>query len=276
MRPATETTTTEHNMHKGGHATHSKKNGAGRGLTALLVPLLLLHFLALLALCAYVTDRWIEGSSAALRAFTFIAVPIMVLLTLIAASVGVATMIMGMIHGKQWSESSRSSSVGSNLVTFGLLALAFGFACKVLDNGLPDSTLGRILKAIAALVIISTVVHLLYLFTLGLFKRHDTTTTTTHHDTAPIAAGAAGYGAGHHHHTGTTRDTTYAAPATAGAAGYGAGHHNAGTTGYGHTGNTGTLAGNNTNLGGGDVRSLESGTHPTAGHKNFVGGHEVP
>jgi hypothetical protein len=40
--------------------------------------------------------------------------------------------------------------------------------------------------------------------------------------------------------------------------------------------NTGTLGGNHTNLGGGDVRSLESGTHPTAGHRNFVGGHEVP
>jgi hypothetical protein len=35
------------------------------------------------------------------------------------------------------------------------LALALGFACKVLSHGLPGSTIGRVLKAIAAIVIIS-------------------------------------------------------------------------------------------------------------------------
>jgi hypothetical protein len=72
-------------------------------------------------------------------------------------------------------------------------------------------------------------VHLLYLFTLGLFKhdkhRDATLTTTTHRDT--------GYGApvDHHRHAGATG---LAAPATAGAAGYGAGHHNKiDNTGYG-------------------------------------------
>jgi AWPM-19-like family len=57
----------------------------------------------------------------ALVVFSAIVIPILVLLTLIASAVGVATMIMAVIHGKQWSDTSRYASVASNLVTFGLV-----------------------------------------------------------------------------------------------------------------------------------------------------------
>jgi AWPM-19-like family len=66
----------------------------------------------------------------ALTAFAYLAVPAMVLLTLIAAAVGAATMVMGIIHAKQWNSTARSSAVGSNLVTWGLVSKLQRFAVK--------------------------------------------------------------------------------------------------------------------------------------------------
>lgn len=156
-------------------------------LTWFLVLLHILCFAALLIMCAIVFDSYNDGGRGSLLVRRSPAVLMTLVFSFLAGAVGLATMIMAMIHGTAWNEASRYSTVAANLVTFALVALAFGFACKVAHTkpykGLGG--IGNLMIAIVAFDIFLGLGMLLYLSHLGLFKhddRYDNTvyTTTTH------------------------------------------------------------------------------------------------
>lgn len=182
----------------GTNSSSKNPRGAGFALTSLLVLLHIVIFIALLIMCAIVFNSYNDGGSG----LTMIAGSPAALMTLIfsflAGSVGLATMIMAAVHGGAWNEASRYSTLAANLVTFALVALAFGFACKVANNK-PYSGLGGIgnlMIAIVAFDIFLGFSMLLYLAHLGMFKHHDNHDDRTYvvNDTHPGAINSTGTG----------------------------------------------------------------------------------
>lgn len=234
--------------------------GGGGKLPKLVAALLMLTFLVSLGLCASVVDRLFDGAEsvtnvlgAGVRRKQVAAVleePLflsMLLLTLIASSVGFANMLMAFFGGRKHHDvGARGTTTGgvapttqtsggfdkhaalsSALTTFGLLALAFGFSCKAINAGVPggsQTSYGRQINAINAFNIINLALLLLYLAALGMTRSthhhatathsHPTVATHKHVDTPPTTHGdgAVGYGAGN---TGTTGYVGgHAAPST--------------------------------------------------------------
>lgn len=170
-------------------AGHKAKRGAGFALTTILVLLHILVFAALLIMCAIVFNSYADGGTASTMLAGSPAALMTLIFSFLAGAVGLATMIMAAVHGGAWTESARYSTLAANLVTFALVALALGFACKTAHQK-PYSGLGGIgnlMIAIIAFDIFLGLGMLLYLSHLGMFKHDDTryddrayTTNTTH------------------------------------------------------------------------------------------------
>lgn len=163
-------------------------------LTWFLVLLHILCFAALLIMCAIVFDSYNDGGRGRALVRKSPAVLMTLVFSFLAGAVGLATMIMAMIHGTAWNEPSRYSTVAANLITFALVALAFGFACKVAHQkpykGL--GSMGDLMIAIIAFDIFLGLGMLLYLSHLGLFKHDDRYDNTVH--TTGTHPGAIGSG----------------------------------------------------------------------------------
>ncbi|KAG5179932.1 hypothetical protein JKP88DRAFT_280025 [Tribonema minus] len=164
------------------------------------VVLNMMIFCVLIGIASALAQQYFDGADTILFADPINIVT--VFFTLLAASVGLASMIMAAVHGGSWNEESRYSSLGSNLVAFALIMLAFGFACKAIDRGFSGpSNRVKQFKTIAALDIIAGFTMLMYLLNLGLFKHReparklndtqDTTTTQPHREARGAAPGAA-------------------------------------------------------------------------------------
>lgn len=121
--------------------------------------------------------------------------------TLLASSVGLATMIMAMLHGGVMNDYARYSSLGINLITLALVFLAMGFSIKGQERRAFSgaSRVPREMKTLLSFNIIEAFLMLLYVAGLGLFKhetsvppavtRDDTVYTTGGPTTAPKTVG---------------------------------------------------------------------------------------
>ncbi|KAG5176658.1 hypothetical protein JKP88DRAFT_227662 [Tribonema minus] len=197
----TGTTTNRHN------ASSTAKKGVGYMTTLILGPLLIVLFVVMLGLCASVMNSYINGD---IRALIIVANPaclLLVILTLISSTVALAVVISTMMihssHQKLGYNSPRFTSMSTILPAFALLALAFGFACKALASSIPNgsSSLGKQTKAIAALMISTTIEFLVYTLIMMADKpkyapgyagagHHNTSMMTGHKDIesgAPVA-----------------------------------------------------------------------------------------
>ncbi|KAG5179935.1 hypothetical protein JKP88DRAFT_264123 [Tribonema minus] len=165
--------------------TGSTGHSAGNKMaTAAALPWILLNmliFCVLIGLASNLINSYFN-SAGTLRILDDPINVVLVLFTLLSSSVGLATMIMALVHGgKSRDSGAKFSSLSSNLITFALVMLSFGFACKAISRSVPggeSTNLGRQVTAIAALDIIVGATMLAYLFTLGLFKTHDNTYNT--------------------------------------------------------------------------------------------------
>lgn len=156
-----------------------KKGHKGkRGLAFLLAFINALLFALLLSLCAWFFNKWANGdavtnfivspANAAGTALTFT-----IIMSFISGAVGLASAIMGMIHSGSYTESARHSALSSNLISFGLVCLAFGFAVKALTQGHKGPTVVEVAITIAAVDCVLVLTTFLYLLSLGLFKNKD-------------------------------------------------------------------------------------------------------
>lgn len=131
--------------------------------------------MVLLALSAHIFDEWADGRQEAVSLMSQIAPFATLLFTLLAASVGLATMVMALVHGGSWTTAAKMASLSSNLISFALIVLALGFSSKTLRSRqfLGSRQLNNELKTICSLNIILAFFWLAYLSVLGVFKHEE-------------------------------------------------------------------------------------------------------
>jgi hypothetical protein len=182
---------------------HKAKNGALLASTLFWSFLNLLIFAAICGLVGHLFHSWINGNKSATTAFTNPAGMALLFFSLLAAAVGLATTIMAMIHGAHQTDGAKHGTLGANLVSFAMTAIAFCFACQAIHSGIAKGKGGGIKKeliAVAALDIIALFTLLMYLLQLGLFRTHKREALPTHYtqDNTYAASNTAGT---HHHGT---------------------------------------------------------------------------
>ncbi|KAI5075386.1 hypothetical protein GOP47_0009462 [Adiantum capillus-veneris] len=127
----------------------------------LLIPLLILNFalfMVVLGISGWALDSFIDGRPTDGNSAT----EPLVLFSLIAGAVGVASIIiaLSLVRGKSRENATGSST--SAIIAWVLLIIAFGLACKQIHIG----NLGTTLKFLEAFVIIVMATHSLYLLVL--------------------------------------------------------------------------------------------------------------
>lgn len=135
------------------------KAGLGRMLTA---PFLLFNLacaIIILGLAGRVLDRSISGDTGALSGFGGNgATPFLVLFSLIAGAVAIASYIMALHHLRVWDAHNGAASQAAAWIAWLLLIIAFCLAWKEIHLG----KRGVKLRVLEAFVIMLTVTHFIY------------------------------------------------------------------------------------------------------------------
>jgi hypothetical protein len=184
--------------------------GKGRGILLPLIVLLSLLYILIACLSGYLFNRAMDDKS-------FLGVPengqgvgnnatfYMVIMCLIASMLGLASVIMGYYHSAAYADHSASGAAATAWIALLVNLLAFGIACKTLQQGhIGGGRVGSIVKCVAAFQIIVTFFQIIYnILVHGL-------PIGNHHNRNASPAGVGTTGTGlpgtKAHHTTTTTD----------------------------------------------------------------------
>lgn len=192
--------------------------GGSAGRRGLLFPmaiLLGLIYIVIACLSGYLFNRYVDAglNQAAILGVptnhgddSFVAnavVLYLILFTLIASMVGLASSIMGTYHGARFRDHSASGAAAAHWIALLLNLLAFGIACKTLERShIGGGNIGRIVKTVASLQIIAGVLQLLYTIMHHLVPTNDVDNNNYPRTTTSAPAGVGMTGVKHHHTTG--------------------------------------------------------------------------
>ncbi|KAG6551369.1 hypothetical protein Mapa_007015 [Marchantia paleacea] len=158
----------------------------GRAMAGPLLALNLIMYVIVLGLSGWMLNRAITRGSFAGNAAT----PFLALTSLLAGMVGIAAIIAGVHHLKEWRGHSGAAAQATSWIAWLLLVLAFCLAWKQIRIG-GRSVRHRVLEAF---IIILTLTKLLYTLSLYLGGHHDHALPTTTATGTPVVDNK------HHHH----------------------------------------------------------------------------
>nr|XP_043632312.1 membrane protein PM19L-like [Erigeron canadensis] len=142
----------------------------GRGL---MVPMLAVNFVVyiiVVGLAGWSIDKYIDGQQNHPHLGGNPATTYMLEFGLLGGSVGLCSLVIGVMHHRAWNSASLASASSSAFISWAITAVAFGFAWKEIKLG---GRRGKRLQTLELFITISTFSQLLYLMLLqaGVFSR---------------------------------------------------------------------------------------------------------
>ncbi|BBN04425.1 hypothetical protein MPTK1_3g04480 [Marchantia polymorpha subsp. ruderalis] len=159
----------------------------GRAIAGPLLILNLIMYVIVLGLSGWMLNRAITRGSFAGNAAT----PFLALISLLAGMVGIAAIITGLHHLKEWRGHSGAAAQATSWIAWLLLVLAFCLAWKQIHIG-GRSIRHRVLEAFIIILTLTKLLYTLSLYLGGHRNEHALPTTTT--TGTPVVDNK------HHHH----------------------------------------------------------------------------
>ncbi|XP_050384015.1 membrane protein PM19L-like [Argentina anserina] len=138
-------------------------------MAPLLAVNLVIH-LIVVGLAGWSLDKYIDGEQNHPHLGGNTSTSFMLIFALIAGAFGACSVIVGIMHQRAWQHESHAAAASLAIISWAMIALAFGFVCKEVILGRHR---GKRLQTLELLIVISLLSQLLYLVLLnaGLFKR---------------------------------------------------------------------------------------------------------
>ncbi|KAH9603464.1 hypothetical protein KSS87_023915 [Heliosperma pusillum] len=135
----------------------------GKGLMGPLLLVDMVVYLIILGLASWSLNKYIDGQQSHPHLGGNSATNYMLLIALLAGTTGAVSMIVGLAHFLSWTVSSMAAAISTAAISWAFTALAFGLAWKEIKLG---GRRGKRLQTLEVLIIISTLIHLLYILLL--------------------------------------------------------------------------------------------------------------
>ncbi|KAL8240554.1 hypothetical protein R6Q59_013909 [Mikania micrantha] len=135
----------------------------GRGL---MMPMLIANFVVcmiMVGLAAWSIDKYIDGQQDHPHLGGNPSTTYMLEFGLLGGATGLCSLMIGLMHHREWGSSSLASASSSAFVSWAITAIALGFVCKEINMG---GRRGKRLQTLELFITISTVSQLLYLMLL--------------------------------------------------------------------------------------------------------------
>ncbi|KAM5580982.1 membrane protein PM19L-like [Rosa sericea] len=142
----------------------------GRSFMAPILAVNLVVHLIVVGLAGWSLDKYIDGEQNHPHLGGNTSTNFMLIFALIAGAFGACSVIIGMMHLQAWQHESHATAASLAIISWAMIALAFGFVCKEVILG---GHRGKRLQTLELLIAISLLSQLLYLVLLNarLFKR---------------------------------------------------------------------------------------------------------
>ncbi|KMT18516.1 hypothetical protein BVRB_2g026540 [Beta vulgaris subsp. vulgaris] len=135
----------------------------GRGFMWPILVVDLVVYLIILGLSSWSLNKYIDGQQNHPHLGGNAATNYMLIFALLASTTGVASVVAGFTHFRAWSVASMAAAASSAAISWAISGLAFGLAWKEVKLG---GRRGKRLQTLEIFLIISTLIHLLYIMLL--------------------------------------------------------------------------------------------------------------
>ncbi|XP_074279204.1 membrane protein PM19L-like [Silene latifolia] len=135
----------------------------GKGFMGPLLVADMVVYLIILALASWSLNNYIDGQQSHPHLGGNSATNYMLLMALLAGTTGAVSIIVGLAHFLSWSVSSMAAAISTAAIARAFTGLAFGLAWKEIKLG---GRRGKRLQTLEVLIIVSTLIHLLYILLL--------------------------------------------------------------------------------------------------------------
>ncbi|KAL6143728.1 hypothetical protein ACLB2K_054423 [Fragaria x ananassa] len=142
----------------------------GKNFMAPLLAVNLVVHVIVVGLAGWSLDKYIDGEQNHPHLGGNTSTSFMLIFALIAGTFGACSVIIGMMHLRAWQHESHAAAASVAIISWALIALAFGVVCKEVILG---GHRGKRLQTLELFIAISLLSQLLYLVLLntGMFKR---------------------------------------------------------------------------------------------------------
>ncbi|KAL6136740.1 hypothetical protein ACLB2K_062035 [Fragaria x ananassa] len=142
----------------------------GKNFMAPLLAVNLVVHVIVVGLAGWSLDKYIDGEQNHPHLGGNTSTSFMLIFALIAGTFGACSVIIGMMHLRAWQHESHAAAASVAIISWAMIALAFGVVCKEVILG---GHRGKRLQTLELFIAISLLSQLLYLEILnaGMFKR---------------------------------------------------------------------------------------------------------
>ncbi|KAK9700164.1 hypothetical protein RND81_08G221000 [Saponaria officinalis] len=135
----------------------------GRGLMGPLLVVDMVVYVIIIGLASWSINKYIDGQQSHPHLGGNSATNYLLIVALLAGTTGATSMIVGFAHFRAWSPASMAAATSTAAISCAITVLAFGLAWKEIKLG---GRRGKRLQTLEVLIIISTLIHLLYILLL--------------------------------------------------------------------------------------------------------------